>query len=222
MTKSFLIIIFILILVLSRLEKIGVVLRSLNTLIHELGHGIIALILGGKLGKITLNSNSSGSCSTTSKGSFKTFLVSISGYTSSALFSYFLFFSINKPWNHYIFSFLLIISIISIIFWIRNTYGIIWTIAFIAINFSLIMIPNLINNIGNQFLLIYGLIIGLDNLFSTFLLLKISIYEPKNSGDAKNLSKITNIPSFIWAIGFLCFSLWIAYLSFMEFYPVFK
>ena len=215
-SKTFFIIVLIIIIIFLRLEKIGVVLRSLNTLIHELSHGFVALILGGRVGKILLNDNASGSCSTTVKGSFKSFLISISGYTLSALFSYSLFLLIDKSFSKYVFYFLLAISIISLIFWIRNNYGIIWTIVFIGINFSIIMIPKFLNSYSNYILLIYGLIICIENLFNTAILIKIAILSPKKAGDATNIAKITKIPSLIWAIGFLSFSLYIAYLSYKE------
>lgn len=221
-SKTFFIIVLIIIIIFLRLEKIGVVLRSLNTLIHELSHGFVALILGGRVGKILLNDNASGSCSTTVKGSFKSFLISISGYTLSALFSYSLFLLIDKSFSKYVFYFLLAISIISLIFWIRNNYGIIWTIVFIGINFSIIMIPKFLNSYSNYILLIYGLIICIENLFNTAILVKIAILNPKKAGDATNIAKITKIPSLIWAIGFLSFSLYFAYLSYKEFYILFN
>lgn len=221
-SKIFLYIVIALIIIISRFETIGVVFRSLNTLIHELGHAIIAIILGGKVGKIKLNDNASGSCSTSSKGSFKSFLIASAGYLFCAIFSYFIFYSIGKTWNQYIFWAFLIISCISLIFWIRNTYGIIWTIAFASINFGLILIPNAIINYSNYILLILGLLIGLENIFGCLILLKISIFDSKKAGDATNMAKLTKIPAFVWASGFLAFSIWMSYISFKEFYPLFQ
>lgn len=220
-TKMFLFIAIVLIIMVIRIKGIGIAFRSINTLIHELSHAFMAIVTGGKVTEIKLNNNASGSCTTKSKGKLKTFLVSSAGYMSSALFSYLLFYSLGKDWNEYFFYFFLTISIFALIFWIRNTYGIIWTLVFASINLSLILLPNTILSFSNHILLVFGLLIAIDNLLACFTLLYLSITSPKKSGDATNIAKITKIPAFFWAILFLAFSLYIAYKSYQLFLPLF-
>ncbi|MFA6368744.1 MAG: M50 family metallopeptidase, partial [Bacteroidales bacterium] len=172
--------------------------------------------------EIKLNDNASGSCTTKSKGKFKTFLVSSSGYIFSVFFSYLLFYSIGKFWNQYFFYFFLIISIIALIFWIRNLYGIIWTLVFASINFALILIPNAISNFSNYILFLFGLLILIDNLISCISLLYISITSPKKAGDATNIAKTTKIPAFFWSLIFLAVALFVVYKSYLLFLPIFQ
>ena len=221
-TKTFIIIAITFIILVIRIKNIGIAFRSINTLIHELSHAIMALLTGGKVTEIKLNDNASRSCRTKSKGNFKTFLVSSSGYISSALFSLLLFYSLNKEWNQYFFYFFMFISIIALIFWIRNAYGIIWTLAFASINFALILIPNAIHNYSNYILLIFGLLIAIDNLIACLTLLYISIITPKKAGDATNIAKTTKIPAFFWALLFLTITIYICYQSYLLFLPIFQ
>lgn len=205
-----------------RIKHIGIAFRSINTLIHELSHALMALLTGGKVTEIKLNDNASGSCTTKLKGKFRTFLVSSAGYTFSAIFSLFLFYSLGKEWNQYFFYFFLFISIIALIFWIRNTYGIIWTLIFASFNFALILIPNIIPKYSNHILLIFGLLIAIDNFLACLTLLYISIVTPKKAGDATNIAKTTKIPAFFWSILFLAITLYFGYQSYLLFLPLFK
>ena len=220
-TKTFIIIAITFIFLVIRIKNIGIAFRSINTLIHEISHALMALLTGGKVTEIKLNDNASGSCTTKSKGKFKTFLVSSAGYISSALFSLLLFYSLGKEWNQYFFYFFLVISVFALIFWIRNTYGIIWTLAFSSINFALILIPNAIHNYSNYILLIFGLLIAIDNLIACLTLLYISIITPKKAGDATNIAKTTKIPAFFWSLLFLVITLYIGYQSYLLFLPLF-
>lgn len=221
-SKTFIIIAITIIILVIRINNIGIAFRSINTLIHELSHAIMAILTKGKVTEIKLNDNASGSCTTKSKGKFKTFLVSSAGYIFSALFSYLLFYSIGEEWNKYFFYFFLAISVISLIFWIRNAYGIIWTLAFASINFALILIPNAIHNYSNYILLIFGLLIAIDNLIACLTIVYISIITPKKAGDATNIAKTTKIPAFIWSLLFLAFSVFIIYKSYLLFLPIFQ
>ncbi|MCK9163444.1 MAG: M50 family metallopeptidase [Bacteroidales bacterium] len=216
-SKTFVIIAIILIIMVIRIKNIGIAFRSINTLIHEISHAIMAILMGGSVTEIKLNDNASGSCTTKSKGKFKTFLVSSSGYIFSSLFSYLLFISLGKDWNQYFFYFFLSISVFALIFWIRNTYGIIWTLTFASINLSLILLPTTILNFSNHILLVFGLLIAIDNLLACLSLVYISVSTPKKAGDATNIAKTTKTPAFIWAILFLGFSTFIGYKSYLFF-----
>ncbi len=198
----------------KRLGRFGLIIRSLNTFVHEIGHALMAIILGGSVESISLNQNLSGVCKTKSKGRLRASLVALSGYTFSALFSYWLIVFHDSRWAKLFVYFFIIMSIILLIFWIKNKYGIIWTLSFLAINLALVLVPELMPRFGGMIMLGFGIIIGLENLGSTLALIRLSIISPKKAGDASNLSKNTRIPAFVWSLVFFGFSLWFSYLSF--------
>ncbi len=220
-SKIFIILSIVLILLVIRIKNIGVAFRSINTLIHELSHAFMAIITGGGVSEIKLNDNASGSCTTKTKGGFRTLLVSSSGYIFSALFSYLLFYSLGKSWNQYLFYFFIAISVIALILWIRNLYGILWTLIFASLNLAIILIPTAIPQYSNHILLVIGLIISIDNFLATLTLTHISITEPKKAGDAANIAKSTKIPAVFWALIFLAFSIYTGYKSYLIFLPYF-
>ena len=60
-SKWFIILVPVIVVSIIRLKPIDIVFRSLNTLIHELSHAIIALVLGEKVKQIKINEDFSGS-----------------------------------------------------------------------------------------------------------------------------------------------------------------
>ena len=90
--------------VLSRLPIIGKYFIGINTLIHETGHALMALFLSGKVHRIDLSSDTSGSALTSTDNKFKSFLVSIIGYPFSSIialkFSWFGYPYLKHRLNH--------------------------------------------------------------------------------------------------------------------------
>lgn len=219
--KIFIIVSLVVIILTIRIKNIGTGLRSINTLIHELSHAFMAIVTGGQVTEIKLNENASGSCTTKSNSGFKGFLVSFAGYTFSALFSYLLFFSIGKSWSYYFFYIFTAASALAIIFWIRNLYGIIWTLIFISLNLAIILIPFAMPKYTNHIIFVLGAIIAIDNFLATTSLLTRAFKEPKKAGDATNLAKATRIPAIFWALLFLAVSVFVGYKSYLIFLPYF-
>jgi len=50
----------------------------------------------------------------------------------------------------------------------------------------------------------------------------LSFRQPKKAGDATNLQKFTKIPAFIWATLLLAFTLFISWLSVINYFPSIK
>ena len=204
-------------LVITRLPFIGKFFRVVNTLIHESGHALMALLLSGKVYRIDLFSDTSGSAITATKNGFSRFLVSLAGYPSSALFAYFCFYCIEQNSANYVVYILTGIAVLNLIFYVRNTYGIFWLISFLAVSVLVIYIKDAMLMIG--FSLLCSLIILTDAVISGINLLIIAVKTPKTAGDAKNLNDATHLPAIIWAFLFLAFSVFMAYKTVWTFFP---
>lgn len=95
-----------------------------NTLIHELSHGLMAIVTGGKVHKITLHRDTSGLAITRTKRS-RTIraLVAYAGYTGSSAAAVGLFYLLQQGDYQTILLIFLGITAVSSLFWVRNLYG---------------------------------------------------------------------------------------------------
>jgi hypothetical protein len=204
-------------LVITRLPFIGKFFRVVNTLVHESGHAFMALILSGKVHRIDLFSDTSGSALTATKNGFSRFLVSLAGYPASALFAYLCFYCIEQKEAIYVVYMLAGIAIINLIFYVRNAYGIFWLISFIGIAVLVIYAKEAMLIYG--FSLLCSFIVLSDAVISGFNLLIIAAKTPKAAGDAKNLNEATHLPVIFWALLLLAFSFFCAYKTIWVFFP---
>ncbi len=204
-------------LVICRLPFIGKFFRVVNTLIHESAHAFMALILSGKVHRIDLFSDTSGSALTATKNGFSRFLVSLAGYPSSALFAYLCFYLIEQKVENYVVYILIGIAVLNLIFYVRNAYGIFWLISFIAIAAFVIYTKDAMLMYG--FSLLCSFIVLTDAVISGINLMVIAIKTPKTAGDAKNLSEASHLPAVFWAFIMLAFSVFCAYKTIWVFFP---
>jgi hypothetical protein len=204
-------------LVVTRLPYIGKFFRVVNTLIHESGHALMALMLSGKVYRIDLFGDTSGSALTSTKNGFGRFLVSIAGYPASALFALLCFYFIKQNASTYVLYIITSIAILNLIFYVRNAYGIFWLISFILIAICILYYKN--QFFINGFSLLCSFIILTDAVISGIHLLIIAVKSPKTAGDAKNLNEITHLPVVLWALLLLAFSAFVVFKTIWMFFP---
>ena len=198
-------------LILTRVPYIGKFFRVVNTMIHECGHAFMALILSGEVIKINLMSDTSGSAVTKVKGKIPNLLVSVVGYPFSALMSFVIFFLIMNDFITVALIVLMAFAVISLLFFVRNSYGIFWLIMFLIIGCVIVQV--------NSPLILYAWMVFLASLLLTeafisgLILLKISVENPSGAGDAANLKKETHIPAWFWSLLFCIINGYLAYLT---------
>lgn len=195
--------------ILTRLPIIGVYVRLINTVIHETGHALTALLFNGEVYRIELFSNSAGTATTSTKCKFFSFLVSLSGYISSSVMAYMLFYMIYHGLEIYILWGITIWFAIILIFFVRNFFGIFWMLSFMGINAYLLYLQNI--TYIHYVVYIYALIVMIDSVTSTLIAFYLSLIHPSQSGDCYNLQKIAVLPTFIWGLFFLLFSFFMAW-----------
>lgn len=184
----------------SKLPFVGKFFNCINTGLHEFGHALMALILDGKVLRIEFFNDSSGTTTTQSVGKFRAFLIAIAGYPFATTIAYCCFYLLSIGYDKHVILFLSILFFLMLLFWVRNTYGIIWILIFCLINVGILYLDH--DKVTGIFALFYATAIATESLFSTFVQLYLSIKSPKNAGDAANLKKMTGIPGFLWALLF--------------------
>ncbi len=200
---------FLLAAVLSLIPLVGKFLNVLNTLFHESGHAIMALLTGGGVMNIKLSADTSGAAQTKSKYWLGKVLTSLAGYPSAALTAWLFFWMIHQQMVNYIFYIIISLLLINLILWVRNTFGIIWLLVMGLLTAAVYMYAD--NQIQRYFGVFCASILLFQSIYSAFTLLIISVKQPNKAGDAKNLSTFTYMPALIWALLFFSFALFVAY-----------
>lgn len=205
-------------LLLLRVPFLGKFFRSVNTMIHESGHAVTALLTSGSVMTIDISSDASGAAKTKSKTRFGQILTSFAGYVFSSSIAYcmcYFIWSGKYTWALY---FLTGLAIINLIFWVRNTYGIIWLLLFLGLSGYLVYIK--IPLYTKIFTIFLSSVIFLESIFTSVIICLLSFYNPEKAGDAKNLKEFTYIPVFVWGLIFLSQALFFAYLSIKLFFKL--
>lgn len=194
-------------LILPKVPLIGRFFNIINTLVHEFGHAFMSLLLQGKVHRIEVFSDTSGTATTQTKSRLGTFLVSVSGYLFASGFAYVSFWLISQSLYRYYIIGLTALFLIMLLFWVRNKYGVFWILLFALLNGVVIYYNFHLLDIA----LFYATTILTQSVISTLVLLYISLSSPPNAGDAANLRKLTHIPAFLWALGFVAFAVFVGY-----------
>lgn len=194
---------------LSLIPIAGKFLNVLNTLVHESGHAIVALLTGGGVMNIKLSADTSGAAQTKSKYWLGKVLTSIAGYPFSAATSWIFFWLIQQKKITYVFYTLLCLILINLILWVRNTFGIIWLITMGSLCTLVYIYGNYV--IQFYFATFCAAIIFFQSIYTSIILVYISFTSPAKAGDAKNLKDFTYIPAVIWSLAILALVLFTGY-----------
>ncbi|HRG58969.1 MAG TPA: M50 family metallopeptidase [Bacteroidia bacterium] len=197
---------------LSLIPIIGKFINVLNTMVHESGHAVVALLTGGGVMNIKLSADTSGAAQTKSKYWIGKVLTSIAGYPISALTAWLLFWLIQVHKTKYVYYLLISLILINLILWVRNTFGIIWLIVMGSLCAIIYLYCN--DLVQYYFASFCAAVILFQSLYSTFTLLFIAIKTPAKAGDAKNLKEFTYIPTAIWALLLLAIVIYANYNTF--------
>jgi len=207
-------------LVVMYIPYIGKYIRVLETMIHEAGHVLMAAIVGVKISKINLFSDTSGETHIAGAGKLKTVLIALVGYPFSSAVAYVSFWAINHAYHTIFVGTLCAITLFFLLFYIRNKFGIFWAITFIAANAYLLYMQK--TKFINILASIYADILFLSSLFSCLILVYLAFKSPNKAGDATLIKKSVHIPAQLTALVFLAVCAWIAFLTVIHFFPYIK
>ncbi|MDR2410871.1 MAG: M50 family metallopeptidase [Bacteroidales bacterium] len=197
---------------------VGKYIRVLETMIHESGHVLMALLTGAKISKINLFSDTSGETHIMGAGKIKTMLIAWVGYPFSSAMAWLSFWAIQSNYKQIFIIILCVLTCVFLIAYIRNGFGIFWAISFILANGYLLYKKKTV--IIEILASIYADILFLSSLFSCFIILYLAFKSPNKAGDATLISKITHIPPQIIAIIFVVLCGIISLSTMKNFFPL--
>ncbi|KEO82279.1 M50 family metallopeptidase [Tumebacillus flagellatus] len=191
--------------VLMRLPIIGTYLMIVDTMIHESGHALMALLTNGKVVSMSLFMNTEGLTWIASASRFGQILTSLAGYVFSSLAAFLFFWLLKQERHHLICCILLGFVAADLLLWVRNLYGIIWLVTFGALLIALLRAKR-------GWFVRYGMlficgIVLVDSVYAALQVLELSMFYPYSAGDAANLSHYAVLPAFVWGLLFFAQSL---------------
>lgn len=197
--------------VISYIPIFGRYVSMINTLVHENGHAIAALLLNGKVYSIKLFTNTGGEAITGQRGWFSNVVISYAGYTFSSLTAYVFFLLLNKGQTNMILYTLLFIAILNLILWIRNLYGAIWLSSFITLCGWTIYSGS--NGLQTFLAYFFSAVLLTQSVSSSLQIFLLSIMQRKEAGDAASLARFTKVPALFWGFLFFVQALYVAFIA---------
>lgn len=169
-------------------------------LLHEISHGIAAIISGGKINEINIDLNLGGKCITEGGNPF---LIASSGYLGSFLFGSIIFYSTyKKNLSVYVVTFIAVVIFLFAVNTINN-----FVVSLIPILFSVllfIIIKFTPQQFSNYILRSIGLI---SCLYVIFDIKEDILSHTYFYSDASTAAELSGIPAFAWGLIWLSISL---------------
>lgn len=197
-----------------QLPIIGTFLRAANTMIHESGHAVVVLLTKGQVEHISLFMNTEGVTHATSAFWLGGFLTGLAGYTFSAVVILVLAHLWKSRQYRLIHLILLTFAVVDLIFWVRNFYGIIWLLVFIAVLVVLMRFKK--TTTASALTLILLIILLADSVRSGYDIFVLGLFHPKSAGDATYMTSLTHVPALFWGSLFFAATLLFAWLAFKQ------
>ena len=194
--------------------------RNVDTMIHEFGHALVTLLLSGKVLYIHLFNDHSGVTYAEFWDSWRDIPISLAGYITASLFTALLFILYARDKARAGLILLSVITLINLLFFIRNGFGVFWGIGFLAINLMMLWIPWLL--VRELYFVLVAFICLVESVYAPLSLVFTALTSPGNAGDATALSQSTYIPTIVWALLFAVIALACARIALGQFMKEFR
>jgi hypothetical protein len=192
--------------VLTRVIPFSSFFRNVDTLVHEFGHAIVTLLVSGKVLYIHLFADHSGvTYSSAAAHSWRFILIALAGYIVSTVFAVLLFYGYARGKQQTGLMAILILTAISLLFFVRNGYGVMWCIGFLLLTAAICFCPW--PWLRQGYYLLVAFIALVESVLSPVFLLILAVQNPGQAGDAANLARLTPVPAALWALLFTAVAL---------------
>ena len=193
---------------LTRLLPFSEFFRNVYTLVHEMAHAVVTLLLSGSVLYIHLYADQSGVTHSMIPAGWRTIPISLAGYTGAALFAWLMFRLQAGKRERAGLLVVAAIAALGLFLFVRNLYGMLWCAGFAGITLLIgLLAPGWLRMLYASLVAFICLV---ESVFSSCTILALSILEPAAAGDAANLSRATHLPAAVYGAFFALFSLWCA------------
>jgi peptidase M50B-like protein len=176
--------------------------RLFTTWVHECGHALMTVLVGGRVLSITIEPDTSGltrsfaPASRVARG-----LVASAGYLGAALVGCVLMTATRvEKWAHVILLSLAVCMLLTLVFWMRNPFGfgavLAWSVALVALGRT---------GTGNAPRLLLSLLaiqVALNSVYDIRVLFLID----RGQSDAATMARLFLLPSWVWATAWMLMS----------------
>ena len=169
--------------------------KLFTTWVHECGHALMTVLVGGRVTSITIQPDTSGlTQSLVPAGRMARGLVASSGYLGAAVVGCLLMAATRvEKWAHIILLSLGAFMLVTLVFWMRNLFGfgvvLVWGLALVALASK---------GMGNapRFLLsLLAIQVALNSVYDIRVLFLID----RGRSDAATMARLFLLPSWVWA-----------------------
>lgn len=190
--------------------------RYLDTMIHEFGHALTALMFSGRVMYIELYADHSGVTQTLLTKPWSTVPVALSGYMTASLFAWLLFAWNARGMQRQGLMLVTALAAVSLLFFVRNGYGMGWLAGFLALNFIVLVWAG--RRVTQGYYWVVAFLSLEESVMGPISLTLQAWNQPTMAGDASLLAKATPLAAPVWGIFFCLFSLWCAKNSLQAFF----
>jgi len=170
--------------------------KLFTTWAHECGHGLMAVLIGGEVKSIVIDPSTAGlTQSLIPSSAFARALVASAGYMGAASFGCLLLVATRlRRLENFLLGLIGLLMIASLIFWIRNLFGVFAVVAMAA---GFIYIAKRFKGGASRFFLsLLAVQVGLNALFDIRVLFLLGAGE---HSDAATMASLTFLPAWLWA-----------------------
>ncbi|QOY35375.1 M50 family metallopeptidase [Anaerobacillus isosaccharinicus] len=203
---------FLFVFFILHIPRLNLYFAALNTMFHEMGHAIVCLLFKGRVVKISLFPNTEGQIITASGSWISRVLISYAGYTFSPLVAYGCFYLIGEGMHLNLLYGFIGVSVMNLVLWVRNLYGLFWLTSFIGLCLLFVYIGH--SGAIEIFVQFLAALLLVESIRSAFIICLLSFRDKRQAGDATSLAKSTFIPAFFWGTLFFVQSMMVAYWIF--------
>lgn len=188
--------------------------RLLNTLVHEIGHIVLGRLTGSKPVKIDLFKDTSGLATRTihKQNKLGGFLTTIAGYPTASAVAFLAVYTLHIGRADLVLSVAIGVVAVGLILWVRNGFGILWSVVFIVLSGSMILYAS--EDVLTGYTLMIVAILVVESLFSALTVFKITTTRDTRPNDARTLSTITGLPQTFWGLLFFGQAVYFTYLGY--------
>ncbi|MCT8137834.1 M50 family metallopeptidase [Anaerobacillus sp. CMMVII] len=206
---------FLLTFFILQIPRVNLYFAALNTMFHEMGHAIVCLLFKGRVVKISLFPNTEGQIITASGSWISRVFISYAGYTFPPLVAYGCFYLIGEGLHLNLLYGFIGVSVINLVLWVRNLYGLFWLTTFIGLCLVFVYIGD--SGAIEIFVHFLAALLLVEAVRSAFIICLLSMRDRRQAGDATSLAKSTFIPAFFWGALFFVQSIIVAFWIFSAF-----